>query len=107
MDVVSKDMSIARLFRRHLLLAARLQAGKPLSRSGEPPSPGQLDELIEKAEARGDFVSGQNEARTRGVFEEAELAVNAVINEAARSQFKQDWTPEVRIQSSAQLSIES
>jgi hypothetical protein len=91
--MVSKDMSVTRLFRRHLLLTARLIAGTPLARDQEVPTADQLDELIEKAELQKTFVVEAAAARARGSLEDSKFAVDALIDQAARAKFKQVWGP--------------
>jgi type VI protein secretion system component VasF len=84
-------MNVTELFRHHLLLTARLQAGKPLTRGDDVPTAVRFEELIERAEARPAFTSGRAGAQSRGVLEQAEFAVYALIDQVARSKFK-GWT---------------
>jgi type VI protein secretion system component VasF len=85
--------AIGKAFRRHLTLAARLQA-EPTSRraSQEPATADRSCALLADAEQRSGFVSAQ-ESVDRTDFENAQYAVNAFIDQEARARFKDAWKP--------------
>jgi type VI protein secretion system component VasF len=85
--------AISRAFRRHLTLAARLQAGASLtSSSQEPATADQLQTLLADAEQRSGFLGAQQSVDPAD-FEGAQYAVNAFIDQEARARFKDAWKP--------------